>query len=358
MDLDHARYRKMLHDKVKNSLSKHIINGDLIGKENGKTVKIPVKMIDIPRLRFKRPEEEIVYGDGESQAGDQEGEDVLDVEFSLEDLAKLLVDEFQLRDLKSKKMTSENEIAEKYTSISSRGPQSLRHGRRTLKNALKRQIKLGTYDPEKPVIIPVREDYMYRSGKPSKKYSDQVVSFMIRDVSASMEDYEIEMTRRLSYPIDLNFNHWYKKTINEYIIHNTIARFVNRDTFFRFKSSGGTMISSAYELCMKRIKDEYGNGECSIFVTHFTDGDNFSKDDDLKSCRILEQILPHINQFSFIQIPHQKNTQDSQFYNALFSYFSPKKTLWNTKVCVTQLQNEGKIPDVIKELFGVRSGRS
>ena len=42
-----------------------------------------------------------------------------------------------------------------------------------------------------------------------------------------------------------------------YIIHDAMAKEVDRDTFFRTRESGGTMISSAYKLCAKMIEDEY-----------------------------------------------------------------------------------------------------
>jgi uncharacterized sporulation protein YeaH/YhbH (DUF444 family) len=39
--------------------------------------------------------------------------------------------------------------------------------------------------------------------------------------------------------------------MTRYIIHDAVAQEVDRDTFFHTRESGGTVISSAYELCQQ-----------------------------------------------------------------------------------------------------------
>ena len=51
----------------------------------------------------------------------------------------------------------------KYSNIRKVGPESLRHFKRTYREALKRQIATGAYDPKTPFIVPIREDRRYRS---------------------------------------------------------------------------------------------------------------------------------------------------------------------------------------------------
>ena len=54
----------------------------------------------------------------------------------------------------------------RYTGIRQAGPESLRHFKRTYKRALKRQIASGIYDPHNPIVVPIREDKLYRSWNP------------------------------------------------------------------------------------------------------------------------------------------------------------------------------------------------
>ncbi|MCB0088181.1 MAG: DUF444 family protein, partial [Caldilineaceae bacterium] len=59
-------------------------------------------------------------------------------------------------------------------------PDSLRHFKRTYREALKRQVISGIYNPERPVIIPVREDMRYRSfqRKPAPEANAVIIYMM------------------------------------------------------------------------------------------------------------------------------------------------------------------------------------
>ena len=77
------------------------------------------------------------------------------------------------------------------------------------------------------------------------------------DVSGSMGDEQKEIVRIESFWIDAWLRSQYKGLESRYIIHDAVAKEVDRDTFFRTRESGGTMISSAYKLCAKMIDDDF-----------------------------------------------------------------------------------------------------
>ena len=106
-------------------------------------------------------------GDGKGQAGDQPGAHILEVDVSLEELADILGDELELPSIEPKGKESLKSRKDRYTSIRQTGPDSLRHFKRTFKQALKRQITLDDYNYENPVVIPMREDERFRSWKTS-----------------------------------------------------------------------------------------------------------------------------------------------------------------------------------------------
>jgi uncharacterized sporulation protein YeaH/YhbH (DUF444 family) len=81
-----------------------------------------------------------------------------------------------------------------------------------------------------------------------------------------------------------------------------VAREVDRDTFFRTRESGGTMISSAYKLCARMI-EAISPSEWNIYPFHFSDGDNWSVDDTVLCIEILKkEILPKVNLFCYGQV--------------------------------------------------------
>ena len=142
---------------------------------------------------------------------------------------------------------------DRYVGIRRTGPESLRHFKRTFRQALRRQMMTGTYNPERPLIVPVREDRRYRSWRTTPLPQSSAVMIFIMDVSGSMGDEQKEIVRIESFWIDTWLRSQYKGLESRFIIHDAVAKEVDRDTFFRTRESGGTMISSAYKLCAKLI---------------------------------------------------------------------------------------------------------
>ena len=156
------------------------------------------------------------------------------------------------------------------------GPNSLLHFKRTYKEALKRQIISGAYDPDNPIIIPVKEDKRFRSFKTSELPQRKAVVIYMMDVSGSMGSEQKEIVRTEAFWIDTWLKHNYHGIETRYIIHDAVAREVDYDTFFRTRESGGTIISSAYKLCLQLINEKYDPMESNIYPFHFSDGDNCS----------------------------------------------------------------------------------
>jgi uncharacterized sporulation protein YeaH/YhbH (DUF444 family) len=57
-----------------------------------------------------------------------------------------------------------------------------------------------------------------------------------------------------------------------FIAHHTEAREVDEDTFFRLAESGGTRVSSAYELALDVMRSRYDPSAWNVYTCHFSDG--------------------------------------------------------------------------------------
>ena len=100
------------------------------------------------------------------------------------------------------------------------GPESLRHFRRTFREAFKRQIAMGTYDPARPMVVPVRDDKRFRSWNTAiEPVANAVIPYMM-DVSGSMGDEQKEIVRIESFWIDTWLRTQYKGLESVYIIHD------------------------------------------------------------------------------------------------------------------------------------------
>jgi uncharacterized sporulation protein YeaH/YhbH (DUF444 family) len=219
------------------------------------------------------------------QAGSAPGEHILEVDVTLDELAAILGEELELPDIRDKGKSKIINAKDRYTSIRRVGPESLRNFKRTYREALKRRSRWAPTRPAIPWSSPSRIDKRYRSWKTEAEPVANAVIIYMMDVSGSMGDEQKEIVRIESFWIDAWLQKQYKGLESRYIIHDAVAREVDRETFFHTRESGGTMISSAYKLCAQLIDDHYPPEEWNIYPFHFSDGDNWSMDDTLSASR-------------------------------------------------------------------------
>ncbi len=365
IDIDHRRFRKIVRGQIKQNLRKYISRGQLIAPKGKNRVAVPIPQIDIPKFRYGTKDQGGVgqgdgdvgdpVGQGEGQpgpgqgpgAGDQPGEHALEVEFTLEELAQILGEELELPKIEPRGVHRVESLKDKYTGIRQTGPESLRHFKQTFKRALKRQLASGAYDPKSPIIIPIREDKRYRSWKTETIPQSNAVIIYMMDVSGSMGEEQKEIVRIESYWIDAWLQTQYRGLETRYIIHDAKAREVDRDTFFRTKESGGTMISSAYKLCHEIIDKDYPPGDWNIYAFHFSDGDNWSGDDTSVCLKLLdEQLFSMVNMFAYGQVKSPYGS--GQFIKDLHAAFGEDHEVLIT----SEIPDRDGIIDSIKDFLG------
>lgn len=362
IDQDHGRFRKIVRGKIKQNLRKYMSQGEMIGRKGKDKISIPLPQIEIPRFRYgDKQKGGVGQGDGEEgdqiddgekrpgegDAGDQPGDHVLEVEVTFEELAEIMGEELELPHILPKGRKTVVSRKDRYSSIRLTGPESLRHFKRTFKHALRRQIAMGTYNPKRPVIIPIREDKRYRSWKEQPLPETNAVIIYMMDVSGSMGDEQKEIVRIESFWIDTWLQSQYDGLESRYVIHDATAKEVDRETFFRTRESGGTMISSAYKVCAKMIEDEYSPQEWNIYPFHFSDGDNWSVDDTNLCVRLLqEQIMPASNIFCYGQVESPYGS--GQFIKDLHEKIGKAEE----KLITSEIKGREAIVDSIKTFLG------
>ncbi|MBP6218048.1 MAG: DUF444 family protein [Oligoflexales bacterium] len=363
MESDLNRFRKIIRGKIKKELRRFISNGDLIGRQGKKQISIPLPQINVPRFVFGSNEkpgvgqgqgqvgDEVKDGseseDGEGQAGKDSSDHSLEVEVTLEELAKLLGEELELPHIenKGKKDIYSRDI--KYTGILKQGPDSLHHFRRTYKAALKRSVASDDYDFNNPMIVPIKDDKRYRSFHINEKPAARAVIIYMMDVSGSMGDEQKEIVRLTSFWLDTWLSSQYKGIEKRYIIHDATAKEVDQNTFYKTKESGGTLISSAYKLVCQLLASHYPAEEWNIYQFHFSDGDNWSGNDTAECMTILEKdLLPVSNLFCYGQVESRYGS--GQFLRDLIKNFGEA----HDKVTTAQIKDKDTIVDALKMFLG------
>lgn len=361
---DHARFRKIVKGRIRDNLRKYISNGEMPSPKGDGQFKIPMPSIDTPRFKFGSKEQggmgqgdgeagDPVEGEegegepGEGEAGNEAGSKELEVDLSLDELASILGEELELPNIEPKGKKTMESLTEKYTSIGTQGPDSLKHYKRSYKEALKRQIAMGQYDPENPVVVPIKSDMRYRSADAKVEFENSAVVIYMMDVSGSMGDEQKEIVRTESFWINLWLKSQYKDIEIRYIIHDATAKEVEEETFFKTRESGGTLISSALKLCREIIQSDYNSAEWNIYPFHFSDGDNWSTDDTKLCLEILDKdIIPESNVFCYGQVESRYGS--GQFYKDLHAKYGES----NEEVILSKIKNKDAILDSIKDFLG------
>lgn len=356
---DHNRFKDIIKGRIKRNFKKYISQGEMIGKREKEYVSIPLPSIEIPRFKYG-PKDMGGVGQGEGdngtpmegdqdgpgQAGNAPGEHVLEAEVSMDELAEIMGEEMELPRIEPKGSKQINSIKTKYTGLNTSGPDSLRHFKSTFKEALKRSIISGAYDPENPVIIPIKRDMRYRSYKLAEKPQSNAAIIYMMDVSGSMGDEQKEIVRLETFWIHTWLKAQYKEIETRFIIHDAAAKEVDEETFFKTRESGGTLISSAYNLCQKIIDEHYPASEWNVYPFHFSDGDNWSGEDTKFCLELLkEKTLPGVNVFCYGQVESKYGS--GQFIKDLEKEFGEDE-----RVITSRIENKDGVYNSIKDFLG------
>lgn len=368
VNLDKRRFFDIVRKSVRKNLHKFITSDRFVlpDKSGRGKISIPLPRINIPRFKFedrqlkgvgqgKGDKGDIIgWGDeedgGQGQgAGDQIGDHALEeIEINEDDFFKILGEELELPRIEPKGRKTVESPRYAYKGIRRVGPESLRQFKRTYKEALKRQIASGSYDPQNPVVFPIKNDKRYRSLESKTSSEISAVIFHLIDVSGSIDDEQREIIRRITYCVNGWIERCYKGTKQRYIVHDFEAEEVIKHTFFHIDTSGGTKISSALSLMSEIIDKEYPAEEWNIYAFYYSDGDNWNDEDNLKCMRLIgDRILPKINLFCFGYLINEHMGSNPGFFKFLKAGFKKEK-----RIIISKIKDRDSIIGTIKRFLG------
>ena len=296
-DVVGGRTRKKLNKLVKSS--KHVRL-----KPNGDRVITRIKGIEQPFFAHGDNGEGVGRGPGEkgkvvgydppdgqgqgSEAGDGEEDGIL-VSVDLKEFLKLIGETWKLPNMKPKPAEVFEEVKKRYNDITRTGPESLRHTRRTMLEAVKRLASNGQLDQEQIVpgsevpvklITPINSDRRYRQYTEEHIPSSNAAIFFARDCSGSVSDMHCDIISDTCWWLDCWIRQFYKKTERSYWVHDARAVEVDSENFYKTRQMGGTKISPVFEAMADQIEHRFPPWKWNIYVFYFTDGENWGEDND------------------------------------------------------------------------------
>ncbi|MDH2431603.1 YeaH/YhbH family protein [Pokkaliibacter sp. MBI-7] len=361
------RYRKHIKEAVAEAINQRSITD----VDNGSDITIPRRDISEPIFhhgqggadtRVFPGNKEFVTGDeiqrpgggggggaGQGQASNSgEGVDEFTFHINRDEFLEFIFEDLELPNLVKKHLKDTQAFERRMAGFTSHGTPEKLHVVRTLKSAYSRRIALSGNDRRQlrelraakeqilqhpPITPALRQrldeieeeiealkanikrlpflddiDLRYRNMVKVPMPSSKAVMFCIMDVSGSMTRETKDIAKRFFMLLFLFLQRNYKSVEVVFIRHHTRAKEVDEEEFFYSRETGGTIVSSALELCRDIQQARYSPADWNIYVAQASDGDNW--DGDSATCRklITEALLPVVQYFAYVEIttnPHQ-----------------------------------------------------
>jgi uncharacterized protein len=312
---DRARHNEKVREIIKKSLGDVVANQDIITADKNKIVKIPVRGLELPHIRFD-PNSRQRVGQGQGgtkpgdviarapadqgqgvgkEAGQQPGVDYYEAEFTIDELAEMVFADLHLPNLEDKGAKQVPSEVMDFNSIAKRGLAGNLDRKRTILQAMRRQAREGDGGP-----LRIREeDKRFKTWEMVTEPQRNAVIFAMRDVSGSMGEFEAYICRSFYFWMLRFLRTKYTNCEIVFITCHTEAKEVDENRFFGLGDSGGTRMSSAYSLCLDIINKRYNPREWNIYPFLFSDGYNWG---DQECVELVRRLLKIVNLIGYGEI--------------------------------------------------------
>ncbi len=317
--IDQARHNAKVREAIKRNLADIISEEAIITADGDKIVKVPIRSLDLPHFRFdNRRNKQAGQGSGDSRVGDviggngQQGQapgkgqgagempgiDYYEAEISVDDLAALVFEDLGLPNLEDKGKAEVTAPDVRFNEIRRHGPLSNLDKRRSLLENLRRNAREG----HATVGNWSNDDLRFKTWVQDIRQESNAVVLAMRDVSGSMGEFEKYITRSFYFWMVRFLRTKYDNVRIVFITHHTEAKEVDEEAFFNLGESGGTKVSSAYQLALEIVKERYPPALWNIYPFHFSDGDNWGEVDNQRCLDLVRQFLQICNLFGYGEI--------------------------------------------------------
>ena len=175
------------------------------------------------------------------------------------------------------------------------------------------------------------------------------------DVSASMGEREKELSKRFFLLLYLFLERKYEKVDVVFIRHHTTAIECSEEEFFQSKETGGTIVSSGIELAGRILKERYPALDWNAYIAQASDGDNFTTDLPVLESLLINNILPIVKFYTYVEIAGLYE-QQRNFWNTssgrsgMWSLYETLHSSW-TNLVSKRVAEASEIIPVFREFF-------
>jgi sporulation protein YhbH len=373
---DRSRHKKKIEEAIREGIYNIVSDESIIGQDGKKKIKIPVRGIKEFRFLYgendknkkvgSAPGKNVKRGqkiaDGKKKqqqgrrAGEDEGQDLYEVEITLEELAHYLFDSLNLPELEKKQL--KNIVGEKFkrSGYRKKGIRPRLSKKETLRNKIRRKNKSkrlahdAESDEQEDRFPFHKDDLKYRHIKLTPKENNNAVIFFMMDTSGSMSKSKKFMARSFFFLLYHFLRYRYTNVELVFISHDIKAREVSEDDFFGKVSSGGTYASSAIDLSLEIISKRYHPQSWNIYSFHCSDGDNWQDDND-KTLDLSRRLKDICQLYCYVEVipEDEKLAWDNSDMTNLYSVYS---SIADSNFKLVKISSPDDIWPSFKRLFG------
>ena len=310
---DWLRHNEKIRDAVRDHVRKFITESDVISGSGGRTVAVPVRLLEHARFRLRDPDSGGGIGQGQGEPGDVlreaqpqpgseegrggtgEGEVSFVMELKVDDILDWLWEELKLPDLKPRQNQSMDDPELVREGWDRHGARSRLDRRRTVKEAVKRRAV-------QTAPVPFTDDdlrYRQLARRPRPATSAAVIFAL--DVSASMGEAERKLAKTFFFFALQGIRRQYPKVEMAFIGHTVNAWEFSEAEFFQTSGTGGTMASSALNLGAELLRTRYEPSRYNTYFFYASDGEN-ATDDRAATTEALRKLAPELSYAGYVEI--------------------------------------------------------
>ncbi|MCA1592701.1 MAG: sporulation protein YhbH, partial [Acidobacteria bacterium] len=314
--IDQDRHKERVKEAIRKNLGSIVSNEAIILSDGKRTVKVPMRALDEYKFRFDhRKRKHVGQGDGKTRVGDviaregqgqgagrgqgpagqEAGADYYEAEVNIDELAALIFEDLQLPFLEEKAKQAVESKTTRFNEIRRTGVMANLDKRRMILENIKRnarESKGARFGDVK------KEDLRFKSWEEDKRYESNAVVLALMDVSGSMGEFKKYIARSFFFWMVRFLRTKYDNVGIVFISHHTEAKEVTEEQFFTQGESGGTVVSSAYQLALDIIRERFRPQDWNIYPFHFSDGDNYYSDNE-DAVRLADELISTCNLFGY-----------------------------------------------------------
>lgn len=357
IERDDARHKEKVKEAIRNNLGNVVSDGDIITADPGgkRKVKVPMRAIELPHIRYGEPKDGIGMGDGsgnsqpgqpvpgdaEGEAGTERGEEAYETEMTIDEIQALVFEDLGLPNIKPKGEPKNFDDVERFDDIRKRRtPNNLDIGRTALENIMRNARETGVARVHKISA----EDIRVRTWEQEPRPKDSAVVIAMADISGSMGEFEKYVTRAFCWWTVSFLRTKYPHVDIVFLAHDTEAYEVSEEQFFSRRTGGGTKCSSVNRMANDLMQTRYQPSAHNVYTLHFSDGDNLQSDNQSCVDLVNDMLGQDIAQYAYLQIGRANRSQLLDAY---------ERGVDSDHFKGLMIKDKGEVLDALKKVFAL-----